>query len=116
MRTTFTTGNSRTQRLMVRGGLLVAGVFALGALAGLAERASANDASASGAMSTAGHRAAWDSVGAVQGALTVAELELDRVMPAWEFAQREAEATLVRDGVQCLKRISGPLGGGQTGS
>ena len=41
---------------------------------------------------------------------------LDRIMPAWEVAQREAEATLGRDGVQWLKRISGSLGGGQTGN
>ena len=78
MRTIFTTGNSRSQRLMVRGGLLVAGVLAVGALAGLADRASANDASASGAMSTAALRAVWDSMGAVRGALTVTEMELDR--------------------------------------
>ncbi len=78
MRTIFTTGNGRSQRLMVRGGLLVAGVLAVGALAGLADRASANDASASGAMSTAALRAVWDSMGAVRGALTVTEMELDR--------------------------------------
>ncbi len=77
-RTTFTTGNSRTQRLMVRGGLLVAGVLAVGGLAGLADRASANDTAARGAMSTAETLAVWDSLGAVRGALTVTEMELDR--------------------------------------
>lgn len=79
-RTTFTTGNNRTQRLMVRGGLLVAAVLAVGALAGLADRARANDAGAlgGGTMSTAALRTALDSIEAVQGALTVTELELDR--------------------------------------
>jgi DNA-binding MarR family transcriptional regulator len=37
---------------------------------------------------------------------------LDRVMPAWEDAQRQARTVLGQDGVEWLKRISSPLGGG----
>lgn len=39
---------------------------------------------------------------------------LDRIMPAWEAAQHQAEAMLGRDGVQWLRRISAPLAGGRS--
>ena len=77
---TLQNGTSRTQRLMVRGGLLVVAVLAIGGLAGLADRASANDAVAlgAGALSAAELRAVLDSLEATSGALTVSEMELDR--------------------------------------
>jgi soluble lytic murein transglycosylase-like protein len=85
-RTTFTTGNNPTQRLMVRGGLVVAGVLAVGGLAGLAERASANDVTDAGAMANTEVRAIWDSLAATRGALTVAEMERDRAQAVISYS------------------------------
>ena len=107
-RTTFTTGNTRTQRLMVRGGLVVAGVLAVGGLAGLAERASANDAAGgAGVLATGEVRAVWDSLEAARGALTVAELERDRAQAVIEIRCQENDHGHVEQ-IDAVRNSSNP--------
>lgn len=80
MRRTITdTGHAKSQRLMVRGGMLVAAVLVVGGLAGLAERARAsNEGTFQPGMTPSESRAMWDSLGTLKGQLALRDLEIAR--------------------------------------
>jgi len=76
-----------SHHLMVRGGLLMAGVVALGGLAGVAKRARASDpAGVTGDMYRVERRELWDSLQAVSGELAVARLQLERAQAVIEYS------------------------------
>jgi soluble lytic murein transglycosylase-like protein len=78
-RTIIDTGHAKSQRLMVRGGLLVAAVLVVGGLAGLAERARAsNEGTFQPGMTQSESRAMWDSLGTLKGQLALRDLEIAR--------------------------------------
>ncbi len=78
-RTIIDTGHAKSQRLMVRGGLLVAAVLVVGGLAGLAERARAsNEGTFQPGMTPSESRAMWDSLGTLKRQLALRDLEIAR--------------------------------------
>ncbi|MEE8362045.1 MAG: transglycosylase SLT domain-containing protein [Gemmatimonadales bacterium] len=78
-RTIINTGHAKSQRLMVRGGLLVAAVLVVGGLAGLAERARAsNEGTFQPGMTPSESRAMWDSLGTLKRQLALRDLEIAR--------------------------------------
>jgi len=87
-RTTDYKNDNGSQRLMVRGGLLVAGVLALGALTGLADRArAANDTGgAFGGVGAGELRAVLDSLDSVEGQLTVNRMALSRLEAVVDYS------------------------------
>lgn len=87
-RTAKHTGNTISQRLMVRAGLLVAAVIVVGGLAGLAERARASNEGAfqPGTMTPAEGRAMWDSMTTLKGELALRDLELERARAVLNYS------------------------------
>jgi soluble lytic murein transglycosylase-like protein len=87
-RTDTENSNSRTQRLVTRGGLLLGAVVVLGGLAGLVERARANSDGAFGAvgLTPAEARSTLDSLESLSGALAVSDLELTRARAIIEYS------------------------------
>lgn len=88
-RTTNHTGHARSQRLMVRGGLLVAAVLVVGGLAGLADRARASNEGTfikSGSLSSLAGRSAWDSVETLKGELAVRDLVVERANAVMNYS------------------------------
>lgn len=85
-RTMIDTGHAKSQRLMVRGGLLVAAVLIVGGLAGLAERARASNDTFQPGMTPSEGRAMWDSLGTLNGRLALKDLEIERARAVMNYS------------------------------
>jgi len=87
-RTTIHTGHTKNQRLMVRGGLLVAAVLVVGGLAGLADRARASNEGAfkSGSMTPSEGRTMLDSMETLKGELALRDLEVARANAVMSYS------------------------------
>jgi soluble lytic murein transglycosylase-like protein len=87
-RTTIHTGHTKNQRLMVRGGLLVAAVLVVGGLAGLADRARASNEGAftSGSMTPSEVRTVLDSMDTLKGELALRDLEVVRANAVMSYS------------------------------
>jgi len=77
------TGNDR---LFFRGGLLVAGVVVLGALAGLTHRVRAADGVLGSSDYSIDVRQAWDSVHSLEGRIAVTRLALERAENVMDYS------------------------------
>ena len=82
-RTTMKIDHNKSQRLMVRGGLLVAAVLVVGGLAGLADRARASN---DGTFLPSASRTGWDSLRVIEGQLTVSNIELQRAKAVMDYS------------------------------
>ena len=85
-RTISQTGHATSQRLMVRGGLLVAAVLVVGGLAGLADRARASNDTFQPGMTPAEGRVIWDSLGTLKGQLAIRDLEIERAKAVMNYS------------------------------
>ncbi len=85
-RTINNTGQANSQRLMVRGGLLVAAVLVVGGLAGLADRARASTDTFQPEMTPSEGRAIWDSLGTLKGQLALRDLEIERAEAVMNYS------------------------------
>ena len=85
-RTINHTGHANSQRLMVRGGLLVAAVLVVGGLAGLADRARASNDTFQPGMTPSEGRAIWDSLGTLKGQLALRDLEIERAEAVMNYS------------------------------
>ena len=85
-RTINNTGQANSQRLMVRGGLLVAAVLVVGGLAGLADRARASNDTFQPEMTPSEGRAIWDSLGTLKGQLAIRDLEIERARAVMNYS------------------------------
>ncbi len=86
-RTIIHTGHAKSQRLMVRGGLLVAAVLVVGGLAGLADRARASDEGTfSSEMTPSESLAMWDSLETLKGRLALRDLEVARAKVVMNYS------------------------------
>ena len=85
-RTINHTGQANSQRLMVRGGLLVAAVLVVGGLAGLADRARASNDTFQPGMTPAEGRAILDSLGTLKGQLALRDLEIQRAKAVMNYS------------------------------
>ncbi len=87
-RTAIHTGHAKSQRLMVRGGLLVAAVLVVGGLAGRADRARASNEGTfkSGTMTPSESRTVWDSLETLKGELAVKDLMVERAKAVMNYS------------------------------